>query len=99
MHQMVFGRGKRLSIIFLLLILLINHGCSFFLLFALAQFDYLVPPMGMVGWTNAARMDKCSTNSVDSDNVHKAGMVMIGLPISVYASETLGCAAAMSTND
>jgi hypothetical protein len=49
----VFGRGKRLSIIFLLLILLINHGCSFFLLFALAQFDYLIPPMGM---------DKCSAN-------------------------------------
>jgi hypothetical protein len=40
-------------IIFLLLILLINHGCSFFLLFALAQFDYLIPPMGM---------DKCSAN-------------------------------------
>jgi hypothetical protein len=35
-------------------------------------------------------MDKCSANSVDSDNVHKAGMVMNGLPISVYASETLG---------
>jgi hypothetical protein len=61
----------------------------FFLLFALAQFDYLIPPMGM---------DKCNANSVDNDNVHKAGMVMNGLPISVYASETLGCAAAMSTD-
>jgi hypothetical protein len=50
------------------------------------------------GWTNAARMDKCSVNKVDSDNVHKAGMVMNGLSISVYASETLGCAAAMSTD-
>jgi hypothetical protein len=50
------------------------------------------------GWTNAMRMDKCSANSVDSDTVHKAGMVMNGLPISVYASETLGCAAAMSTD-
>jgi hypothetical protein len=43
----VFGQGKRLCIIFLLLILFINHGCSFFLLFALVQFDYLNPPMGM----------------------------------------------------
>ena len=50
------------------------------------------------GWTNAARMDKCSANSVASDNVHKAGMVMNGLPISVYASETLGCAATISTD-
>jgi hypothetical protein len=41
-------------------------------------------------------MDKCSANSVDNENVHKAGMVMNGLPISVYASETLGCAAALS---
>jgi hypothetical protein len=49
------------------------------------------------GWTSAARMDKCSANSVDRDNVHKAGMVMNGLPISVYASETLGCATTMST--
>jgi hypothetical protein len=51
------------------------------------------------GWTNAARMDMCSANSVDSDNVHKVAMVMNGLPISVYASETLGCAAVMSTDD
>ena len=43
-------------------------------------------------------MDKCSVNNVDIDNVRKAGMVMNGLPISVYASETLGCAAAMSTD-
>jgi hypothetical protein len=50
------------------------------------------------GWTNAARMDKCSANSVDSDTVRKAGMVMNELPISVYASETLGCAAAVSTH-
>ncbi|NP_001143843.1 uncharacterized protein LOC100276629 [Zea mays] len=35
-------------------------------------------------------MDKCSANSVDSDNVNKASMVINGLPISVYASETLG---------
>jgi hypothetical protein len=59
----------------------------FFLLFALVQFDYLIPPIGM---------DKCSVNSVDIGNVHKAGMVMNGLPISVYTSETLRCAAAMS---
>ncbi|KAL5670304.1 hypothetical protein ACJX0J_022525, partial [Zea mays] len=38
----------------------------------------------------AARMDKCSANNVDNGNVHKAGMVMNGLPISVYVSETLG---------
>jgi hypothetical protein len=43
-------------------------------------------------------MDKCSANSMDNDNVHKADMVMNGLPISVYASEMLGCAAAMSTD-
>jgi hypothetical protein len=30
------------------------------------------------GWTSAARMDKCSANSVDSGNVHKAAMVMNG---------------------
>jgi hypothetical protein len=35
---------------------------------------------------------------VDSGNIHKEGMVMNGLPISVYTSETLGCAAAMSTD-
>jgi hypothetical protein len=50
------------------------------------------------GWTNAARMDKCSANSMDSDNVHKADMMMNRLPISVYASETLGCVTAMSTD-
>jgi hypothetical protein len=50
------------------------------------------------GWTNAARMDKCSANSVYNDNVYKAGMVMNGLPISVYALETLGFAATMSTD-
>jgi hypothetical protein len=50
------------------------------------------------GWINAERMDKCSANSMDNDNVHKADMVMNGLPISVYASEMLGCAAAMSTD-
>jgi hypothetical protein len=49
-------------------------------------------------WTNTARMDMRSANSVDNNNVHKAGMVMNELPISVYASETLGCAAAMSTD-
>jgi hypothetical protein len=49
------------------------------------------------GWTSAAQMDKCSANNVDNDNVHKAGMMKNELPISVYASETLGCAAAMST--
>jgi hypothetical protein len=43
-------------------------------------------------------MDKCSANNVDSGNVHKAGMVMNGLHIIVYASETLGCAAIMSTD-
>ena len=43
-------------------------------------------------------MDKCSANNMDNNNVHKAGMVMNGLPISVYASETLGCAVAMSTD-
>jgi hypothetical protein len=43
-------------------------------------------------------MDMFSRNNMDNDNVHKAGMVMNGLPISVYASETLGCAAAMSTD-
>jgi hypothetical protein len=51
------------------------------------------------GWTSVARMDKCSANNVDNGNVHKAGMVMNGLPISVYASETLGCAAAMSIDN
>jgi L-asparaginase / beta-aspartyl-peptidase len=45
------------------------------------QFDYLIPPMGM---------DKCCANNVDNNNVHKADMVMNGLHISVYASETLG---------
>jgi hypothetical protein len=50
------------------------------------------------GWTSAARMDKCSANNVDNGNVHKAGMVMNGLPISVYVSETLGCATTMSTD-
>jgi hypothetical protein len=50
------------------------------------------------GWTSAARMDKCSANNVGSGNVHKADMVMNGLPISVYALETLGCAAATSTD-
>lgn len=43
-------------------------------------------------------MDKCSANNVGSGNVHKADMVMNGLPISVYALETLGCAAATSTD-
>ena len=43
-------------------------------------------------------MDKCSANSVYNDNVYKAGMVMNGLPISVYALETLGFAATMSTD-
>ena len=84
-----------MSIIFLLLILLINHDCSFFLLFSLAQFDYLIPPTGM---HKCSVNGKCSANSVDIDNVRKAAMVMNGLPISVYASETLGCAAAISTD-
>jgi hypothetical protein len=37
------------------------------------------------GWINAAQMDKCSANNMDNNNVHKAGMVMNGLHISVYA--------------
>lgn len=50
-------------------------------------------------------MDTCSVlaGAVDSNNVHKAGMVMNKLPISVYAPETLACtsadAAATSTGD
>jgi hypothetical protein len=51
-----------------------------------------------MGMDNAARMDKCGANNMDNDTIHKASMVMNGLPISVYVSETLGCAAAMSTD-
>ncbi|AQK98024.1 hypothetical protein ZEAMMB73_Zm00001d011791 [Zea mays] len=69
--------------------LLVHSSHTSLFLFLISVFDYLIPPMGM---------DKCNANSVDNDNVHKAGMVMNGLPISVYASETLGCAAAMSTD-
>jgi beta-aspartyl-peptidase (threonine type) len=57
----------------------------FFLLFALAQFDYRIPLTGA---------DTCSAlaGAADSSNHLKAGMVMNGLPISVYAPETVGCA-------
>ena len=57
----------------------------FFPLFALAQFDYRIPLTGA---------DTCSAlaGAADSSNPHKAGMVMNGLPISVYAPETVGCA-------
>jgi hypothetical protein len=43
-------------------------------------------------------MDKCSANNVGSGNVHKAGMVMNRLPISVYALETFGFTTATSTD-
>jgi hypothetical protein len=36
-------------------------------------------------------MDKCSANSVDSDDIHKVGMVMNELHISVYIGDVRVC--------
>lgn len=55
-------------------------------------FDYRIPLAGT---------DTCSAlaGAADSNGggVHKAGMVMNGLPISVYAPETVGCAVVDAT--
>jgi L-asparaginase / beta-aspartyl-peptidase len=61
-------------------------------MWARVQFDYRIPLAGT---------DTCSAlaGAADSNGggVHKAGMVMNGLPISVYAPETVGCAVVDAT--
>ncbi|BAS91363.1 Os04g0650700, partial [Oryza sativa Japonica Group] len=46
-------------------------------------FDYRIPLSGS---------ETCGAQAVSSDNSHGNGMVMNGLPISIYAPETVGCA-------
>lgn len=56
----------------------------------MVQFDYRIPLTGA---------DTCSALAAASEKNHGAGngMVMNGLPISIYAPETVGCAVVDST--